>query len=1740
MLHNAKRGLSLLLTVMMCLSMVTAIVLPAAADDTVAPADPYAKITGEVDGDVIIPDANVYFYDSTAFASAPAGVANGDTFEYTYGDGTIWGNGKTYLLTWGVNTLSKMDQFRSTVKAYNTAWAADTSSKSQDLVVVFAPGGFPYINDFELKAAGDAADPTPEELQNLYLLGPQAGKSPVSSNKDTKADAIKIMNDRSADKATELVLTSTFYVPSNTNFYMDGIAISEGARLYTGYDQTNHYYSNLFFGGMTNPAAHSIFGGGGYYKQNTWQFKNCYMDLTDEMTRTDLTSESNAIYGNKITFEDCVFYGGKLSKSAANCYYQTHHFQLYTTKSTSASTNFYGEKLAVSPEISVTDCVGADWESAHLLRFPIQNVNSYGSYEDHQATVTVKNNKFWDVGTTNKSGSDIIFIDKVTTAAQASATHVEVTDNLFEFSKEVFAQGATSNAMVFNFRNCALKEGTTNIANKYSFVIKDNIFRLVNDKKNSPFTGLDANTAPFDVSGNLFVDHDGNILPVMMHGYSVNGYNYAAIAQSDIYASDEMNGGVRELMTVHEVENGVALYSFIQMVVRGNLRNYTYFTGGLTLLLKRGVTYNANTLVKFKDPDVKFLGIYTEEACTNKVDTITQDTINGKFAKAQYKAGSTTLTVVYALNTPRNYWIVDPTGEYKTNGYTFNGVTYQEGQRATDGVYAKFFQYFDNGAGNDKSAYAQVSNPTINDLLALGTQTWQDKDGVKYAYNNNLNDLIVFTPGVHEFATATKAQFMGKSVAMVGPQFAVSPYGAEAKEGKLANGRSTDPTKEAVIKGTIAPSGDSSLSYVIDGVTFAGTTDAWRTTQTSALSGSMYQTHVVKNCIFANSAKTIIGGWDNTYHNKVIDLTIKDCVFDATDIDRDANDSLILTRSNLFTLENVAVLNDNTGKIAGTSHRLVYLLTTDGSKVKWNSKRPNAFVNNVVLYNSNRDMFLYTLRDASSVNANFDYYPDGLDVIISNTYVNGGLGYLWGIQNGEPTGDAEIVNLTATDNYFYRPDYKANVIGHYQADTKYGTGDAYSDASVVEGNVFVTNSVFKANAYEGDLNLDKNFFGKVEDGKVVATYVDPGSAGVVKNTKEYWLDPEMTVKNTDLGIVNDGYNAFEMGDFLGYNQYTIDATNKTATPDMFGVANGTIAGVYSDAACTTVVTAFTHPQTVYVKVVYGDITLVNKVDLKCACSHDGTSSEQVLQEPTCYVDGVMGWACDYCGELVGSTEPIPATGAHTPGELVVDIAPTCSATGIGHKMCTVCPLVAESDIVIPVNPENHTWNTEYTIIENPTCTVQGNKEIQCADCGATKPGSNELIEMIPHDWETEYTVDLEATCIEDGSMSIHCSVCDTVQEGSEVVIESAGQHIWANAYTTDVEATCTAYGWESIKCELCETPDYETERRTPKKEHNWNTDYTVDVEPTCSEEGVKSIYCADCGALKDGSTVAVPTIPHNWDSEYTVDVEATCTEPGSESRWCLDCGEANTDVRVIPAGHRSSTWVITVAPTYQADGLEQELCDDCGTVLDERAIGKLVGEKATDIFVDVDESDWFYKNDAVNFVYNQGLMFGTTDNTFSPDAPLTRGMFVTILGRLYGLNTADYANVTTTFTDVPGKAYYAPYVAWAFENGIVNGYSATSFGPENNITREQICKILLDYCNVAGLTVEEINDPITFADGAKISKWAKKYVTACQTAGLINGEKKGGKYYFRPTDNASRAEAATVITNFVYTFYSVV
>ena len=166
--------------------------------------------------------------------------------------------------------------------------------------------------------------------------------------------------------------------------------------------------------------------------------------------------------------------------------------------------------------------------------------------------------------------------------------------------------------------------------------------------------------------------------------------------------------------------------------------------------------------------------------------------------------------------------------------------------------------------------------------------------------------------------------------------------------------------------------------------------------------------------------------------------------------------------------------------------------------------------------------------------------------------------------------------------------------------------------------------------------------------------------------------------------------------------------------------------------------------------------------------------------------------------------------------------------------------------------------------------------------------------------------------------------------------------------------------------------------------------------------------------------------------------------------------------------------------------------------------------------------------DNILFAASRGLLSGTSDTTFSPNTGMTRGMFVTALGRLAGINPDSYQ--TGKFTDVKADAYYAPYVNWAAQTGIVTGVTATTFAPDTNINREQMAVIMANYAKKLGYDLPQTLKAVTFADNAQISSWAKDAVRTMQQAGILAG-KNGNK--FDPKGTATRAEVATVLRRFV-------
>ena len=264
-----------------------------------------------------------------------------------------------------------------------------------------------------------------------------------------------------------------------------------------------------------------------------------------------------------------------------------------------------------------------------------------------------------------------------------------------------------------------------------------------------------------------------------------------------------------------------------------------------------------------------------------------------------------------------------------------------------------------------------------------------------------------------------------------------------------------------------------------------------------------------------------------------------------------------------------------------------------------------------------------------------------------------------------------------------------------------------------------------------------------------------------------------------------------------------------------------------------------------------------------------------------------------------------------------------------------------------------------------------------------------------------------------------------------------------------------------------------------------STRYTVSVEDT--DNG--SVEVSPTRASK-GSTVTVTVKP---DEGYELD-ELTVTDKNGESVKLTDKGDGKYTFK-MPASKVTVEAVFTAA---KVEGLP---------------------------FTDVTSGDWFY--DAVAYVYDKGMMEGTTDTTFAPTMNLTRSMIAQVL---YNLEERPEAPGAAGFPDVAAGAWYADAVNWAAARGIVKGYDTGAFGPEDSVTREQLAAILYRYAQVKGYDTTRGGMAVReFSDSASISDWAQEAMAWAVNAQVLSGKGNG---VLDPQGTATRAEVAQMLMNF--------
>ena len=264
-----------------------------------------------------------------------------------------------------------------------------------------------------------------------------------------------------------------------------------------------------------------------------------------------------------------------------------------------------------------------------------------------------------------------------------------------------------------------------------------------------------------------------------------------------------------------------------------------------------------------------------------------------------------------------------------------------------------------------------------------------------------------------------------------------------------------------------------------------------------------------------------------------------------------------------------------------------------------------------------------------------------------------------------------------------------------------------------------------------------------------------------------------------------------------------------------------------------------------------------------------------------------------------------------------------------------------------------------------------------------------------------------------------------------------------------------------------------------------STRYTVSVEDT--DNG--SVKVSPARASK-GSTVTVTVKP---DEGYELD-KLTVTDKNGDSVKLTDKGDGKYTFK-MPASKVTVEAVFTAA---EVEGLP---------------------------FTDVTSGDWFY--DAVAYVYDKGMMEGTTDTTFAPTMNLTRSMIAQVL---YNLEERPEAPGAAGFPDVAAGAWYADAVNWAAARGIVKGYDTGTFGPEDSVTREQLAAILYRYAQAKGYDTTQGGMAVReFSDSASISDWAQEAMAWAVNAQVLSGKGNG---VLDPQGTATRAEVAQMLMNF--------
>ena len=365
----------------------------------------------------------------------------------------------------------------------------------------------------------------------------------------------------------------------------------------------------------------------------------------------------------------------------------------------------------------------------------------------------------------------------------------------------------------------------------------------------------------------------------------------------------------------------------------------------------------------------------------------------------------------------------------------------------------------------------------------------------------------------------------------------------------------------------------------------------------------------------------------------------------------------------------------------------------------------------------------------------------------------------------------------------------------------------------------------------------------------------------------------------------------------------------------------------------------------------------------------------------------------------------------------------------------------------------------------------------------------------------------------------------------------------AHVYTDDTDTTCDVCGYERTVAPPAPTEfivTFDGNGGTPSVGSMTTTDQKLVSLPSASRSGSYSFdgwYTEKSGGTKittDTVFSANTTAYAHWTytggggggynppvTYYTLRFE---TGGGSDIPSVREAYNAYIDLtQYVPTwrGHTFIGWYSERGLINKVSGvyLTKDMTVYAGWSVDENP------NTGANPFTDVSEKDWFYGD--VMFVYENGLMLGTSKTLFSPHGTATRGMMATILWRMEGSPVPKGKN---SFTDVEAGKWYADAITWTAENSIFAGYGKDKFGPDDPITREQLAAIFYRYTDYKGYDLTVKGNLDKFKDADKITDYAKTAMQWAVGSGLVKG-KSGNLLDSQGT--ATRAEIAAMLHRFI-------